>query len=161
RALYLAKANLKTYQLIKAAKKRHDELFDTLVERRRIPKEIVSRILKNRTAHPYIPSGFITEENVAAVVAMLEEVRREIGDQNVQLAKIADDATIDNLQNELALIDRLDYIGEREAELGTVAQQRPEQRLIARRGDDQNVAYAGEHQRRQRIIDHRLVVDRQ
>ena len=31
----------------------------------------------------------------------------------------------------------------------------------SRRGDDQDLADAGEHQRRQRIIDHRLVVDRQ
>ena len=31
---------------------------------------------------------------------------------------------------------------------------------VGRRGDDQNLADAGEHQHRQRIIDHRLVVDR-
>jgi hypothetical protein len=36
-----------------------------------------------------------------------------MGDQNVQLAEIADDATIDNLQNELALIDRLDDLIDR------------------------------------------------
>ena len=52
-------------------------------------------------------------------------------------------------------------ITERQAELRPVAQQRAKKRLIVRRGDDQNIADAGKHQRRQRIIDHRLVVDRQ
>ena len=33
--------------------------------------------------------------------------------------------------------------------------------LILRRRDDQDVADARQHQRRQRVVDHRLVVDRQ
>ena len=49
----------------------------------------------------------------------------------------------------------------RQPPLVPVAQQIAERRLVARRGDDQKFADAGRHQRRQRIINHRLVVDRQ
>ena len=42
-----------------------------------------------------------------------------------------------------------------------VAQQLLEARRVLRRGDDQDIAYPGQHQRGQRIVDHRLVVDRQ
>ena len=45
-------------------------------------------------------------------------------------------------------------------DLGAVAEQPPEPVLFVRRRDDENVADAGQHQRRQRIVDHRLVVDR-
>ena len=52
-------------------------------------------------------------------------------------------------------------IGEVQARIGAVAEQPLEQRLVLRRGDDKNVPDPGEHQSRQRIIDHRLVEDRQ
>src|SRR3989475_12967499 len=42
-----------------------------------------------------------------------------------------------------------------------VAQQLLEARRVLRRRDDQDVPDAGEHQRRQRVVDHGLVVDRQ
>ena len=42
-----------------------------------------------------------------------------------------------------------------------VAEQRLEPRQVARRGDDQDLADAGKHQHAERIVDHRLVVDRQ
>ena len=48
-----------------------------------------------------------------------------------------------------------------EAELAAVAEQRLEAVLLVRRGDHQDLADAGQHQRRQRVVDHRLVVDRQ
>ena len=56
---------------------------------------------------------------------------------------------------------RLHGIGEREAQLRAVAEQRAGRAADPRRRDDQDFANAGQHQRRQRIIDHRLVVDRQ
>src|SRR5436190_21599883 len=40
----------------------------------------------------------------------------------------------------------------------TRSQQRFESRKISGRGDDQHIAYPGEHQRRQRVVDHRFVV---
>ena len=55
---------------------------------------------------------------------------------------------------------RLLGVRERQAELGAVAQQAAEEREVLRGGDEENLADAGEHQHRQRIIDHRLVVDR-
>ena len=48
-----------------------------------------------------------------------------------------------------------------DAPLAAVAQQLLEARGVLRRGDDQDVADAGQHQRGQRVVDHRLVVDRQ
>jgi hypothetical protein len=42
-----------------------------------------------------------------------------------------------------------------------VAEQIPERLLIARRRDDQHVPYPGQHQGGERVVDHRLVVDRQ
>ena len=42
-----------------------------------------------------------------------------------------------------------------------IAEQVFKRRTVFRRGDDQNFAYPRQHQSRQRIIDHRLVIDRQ
>ena len=60
-----------------------------------------------------------------------------------------------------ALGPRLLGIGEAHAEARAVAQQAAELRQVLGRGDHQDVADAGQHQRRQRVVDHRLVVDRQ
>ena len=56
---------------------------------------------------------------------------------------------------------RLDGVGDRDPELAAVPQQPLEPADVVGRRDQQHVADAGEHQRRQRIVDHRLVVDRQ
>jgi hypothetical protein len=48
-----------------------------------------------------------------------------------------------------------------DAELPAVAQQLAKARQIERRRDDEDLADAGQHQHRQRVVDHRLVVDRQ
>ena len=56
---------------------------------------------------------------------------------------------------------RLHRIRERDPEAAAISEQRFEARRIQRRGDDQNVADTGKHQDRQRIVNHRLVVDRQ
>jgi hypothetical protein len=48
-----------------------------------------------------------------------------------------------------------------QAKIGAVAQQALEQRPILRGRDDEDLANAGEHQHRQRIVDHRLVEHRQ
>ena len=55
---------------------------------------------------------------------------------------------------------RLDGVTEGNAPLRARAEQPLEGGQIVGRGDDENLAHAGEHQRAQRIIDHRLVVDR-
>lgn len=55
---------------------------------------------------------------------------------------------------------RLLGIGEAQPPLAPVLQQPAEGGQILRRADDQNVADPGQHQHRERIVDHRLVVDR-
>lgn len=47
-----------------------------------------------------------------------------------------------------------------DAPLRAIAEQAPEVRIVLRRRDHEDVADAREHQGRQRIVDHRLVVDR-
>ena len=51
-------------------------------------------------------------------------------------------------------------VGEPEAPLGAVTEERLELRQIGGRRDHENVPDTGEHEHRHRIIDHRLVVDR-
>jgi predicted Zn-dependent peptidase len=50
-------------------------------------------------------------------------------------------------------------IAEVDAESGAIAKQRLEHRQVARRGNDQDVADPGQHQDRQRIENHRLVIN--
>ncbi len=49
---------------------------------------------------------------------------------------------------------------ERDTPLTAIAEQRPVGILIARRGDHQNVADLRQHQRGDRVVDHRFVVNR-
>ena len=56
---------------------------------------------------------------------------------------------------------RLLGVGEAHAEAGAVAQQALEVGQVGRRGDDQDVLDARQHEGGQRIVDHGLVVDRQ
>ena len=51
-------------------------------------------------------------------------------------------------------------VAERDPELGAVAQESLELLGVVRGGDDQDVADARQNQRGQRVVDHRLVVDR-
>lgn len=53
---------------------------------------------------------------------------------------------------------RLLGIAEAHTQLAAIAQQTAEARQVVGRGDDEDVADAGEHQRRDGIIDHRLVI---
>ena len=55
----------------------------------------------------------------------------------------------------------LGLVAQMQAELVPVAQKDLKARQILRRGDDQDLADPGAHQNRDRIVDHRLVVDRQ
>ena len=56
---------------------------------------------------------------------------------------------------------RLHLVLQVNSELASVTQQRLEPRCVVRRTDDQDFVYARQHQRTQRIINHRLVIDRQ
>lgn len=74
------KQNLKTYRLAQAAKKRRVELITTLIEREDIPEEIVARMLKNRTAYPQIPRRSLSEENIAKVKSIVEQLHKQMND---------------------------------------------------------------------------------
>jgi hypothetical protein len=56
---------------------------------------------------------------------------------------------------------RLDGIRDPDAEGRPVAEEPLEARHVVRRRDEQHVPDAGEHQARQRVVDHRFVVHRQ
>ena len=55
----------------------------------------------------------------------------------------------------------LDHIGDRHTPLRAIAQGALELVLVLRRGDHADLADAGQHQHRDRVVDHRLVIDRQ
>ncbi|MNL52879.1 hypothetical protein D3C87_1760880 [compost metagenome] len=52
-------------------------------------------------------------------------------------------------------------IGQLNAIQAPITQQLAEARQVFRRGDDEDLAHACKHEHRQRVEDHRLVVDRQ
>ena len=54
----------------------------------------------------------------------------------------------------------LDGVGQRHAPFAAIAQQRLESGGVMRRGDDQHIANARKHEGRQRIIDHRFIINR-
>ena len=56
---------------------------------------------------------------------------------------------------------RLHSVLQTHAPLAAVAQQLLKAGGILRRADDQHLAYAGQHEGAERVIDHRLVIDRQ
>ena len=100
------KQNLKIYHSAEKAKERFSNLMSTLMERRKLPAEVASRLL-NKTEHPYLPPRLLTEEMLAEMRALFGEIRQEMG-TDWELVDIADVATIANLLSELSVVDRLD-----------------------------------------------------
>jgi hypothetical protein len=54
---------------------------------------------------------------------------------------------------------RLGHVAERQAPLAPVTQQPLERRQVLGRGDDQDLPHPAQHEGRERVVDHRLVVD--
>ena len=75
-------------------------------------------------------------------------------------ATLADEAPADEEGLRQAFGARLDLVLDAETDLATVAEQPPERALVLRRRDDQDVTDPREHERRERVVDHGLVVDR-
>src|SRR5207247_4644221 len=75
-------------------------------------------------------------------------------------ANAADEAPTDDESLRQALGTWLDLVLDAEAEVAAVAEETLERALVLRAGDDQDVADPGEHERRERVVDHGLVVDR-
>jgi hypothetical protein len=103
------KQNLKTYRKAEAAKKWHDQLLTTEIRRRTPPPEIVTRLRRN-TADPERTPYLVSKTDVKA---LYKEVTKQMGEQNLELAFIADQVTTANLHTELELNDRLDCMIDR------------------------------------------------
>ena len=95
-------------------------------------------------------------ENIVEVVAIEDVVTQHEG-----RVVVADEVGADDEGLGKAVRAGLDGVLQVDAPLATVAEQLLEARGILRGGDDQDVANAGQQQRGQRVVDHRLVVDRQ
>jgi len=110
-------------------------------------------ITENRRAFAPLHGG---AELRIEILAVEDVVAQDQADIAVADKLLADDEGLGQ-----ALGPGLLGIGERDAEAAAIAEQFLEQRTVFGRGDDQHVVDACEHQHRQRIIDHRLVIDRQ
>ena len=73
---------------------------------------------------------------------------------------VADKFLADDKRLRQAIRTRLHGVFQRNTPLRTIAQQPLKTSLILRRGDDQNLANPRLHQRGQRVINHRFVVNR-
>jgi hypothetical protein len=94
-----------------------------------------------------------------------EHVGEAVAEENVVAerqrdAVVTDEVPAKNERMGEAVGAFLDGVGEPQAEITAVAEQAHEAGLVLGRGDDQDVLDARQHQRRQRVVDHRLVVDR-
>jgi hypothetical protein len=96
------KQNLKTYRKAEAAKKWHDELLASEIRRRTPPPEIVTRLRRN-TADPENAPYLDSKIDAAEVNAIYKEVTKLMGEQNLELAFIADHLTAAKLHTELEL----------------------------------------------------------
>ncbi len=81
--------------------------------------------------------------------------------ENQGAVAAADEVTADDEGLSQPVRTRLDGVLQVQAPLAAIAEQLLEARRVLRRRDDQHIAYPCQHQRGQRVIDHRLVVDRQ
>ena len=95
-------------------------------------------------------------ENLVEVVAVEDVVAQHEGG-----VVVADEVGADDEGLGEAVRAGLDGVLQVDAPLAAVAEQLLEARGVLRRGDDQDVADACQQQRGQRVVDHRLVVDRQ
>ena len=80
---------------------------------------------------------------------------------NTRQAESADELLADQERLGQSVGRRLFGVFEPNAVIRSVAQQTPESRKVGRRGDDENIAYSGQHQDGDGVVNHRLVVDRQ
>ena len=86
---------------------------------------------------------------------------KDVVAQNEAYGLVPDELLSDQKRLSEPVGRRLLGIGETDPVVGPVSEQPPERGQVPRRGDHQNVPDSGQHQNRQRIVDHRLVVDRQ
>ena len=110
----------------------------------------------------------VAEQDAAVELAhgLLEAAREALAVEDVvaehqRHVVVADEVRADDEGLGQPVRARLLGVGEREAELVAVAEQLAEVRQVGGGGDDQDLPDPGQHQHRDRVVDHRLVVDRQ
>ena len=101
-------------------------------------------------------AGRRTVEQVLQVVAV-----EDIVAQHQRARGAADKLAAEDERLRQAVRARLHAVTQVQAPAAAVTEQRLETRRVLRRADDEDVADAGEHQRAQRVVDHRLVIHRQ
>ena len=86
--------------------------------------------------------------------------KKQIVAQNQGHAIIANEIAANDKGLRQTLGPRLGGISQIDAKAGPIAHEAMELFLVLWSGDDKNISYSRQHQRRQRIIDHRLVINR-
>ena len=87
-------------------------------------------------------------------------IRKIIGTKNQRTVRVANELLADGEGLRQSVRRGLLGVADRDAILRSVAEQPLETRRVERRRDDQDVGDPRQHQRGQRVIDHRLVIDR-
>mmetsp|Transcript_23203 Transcript_23203/g.39790 ORF Transcript_23203/g.39790 Transcript_23203/m.39790 type:complete len:253 (+) Transcript_23203:2247-3005(+) len=113
--------------------------------------------------------GHVVAEDRAAVavlIRVLQQFRQAVPEENVVTQHHGRGRTAEEVFGQQVGLRQpvgggLCDVGERDAPLASVAQRPLELRLILRCGDHGDVAYARQHQHRDRVVDHRFVVDGQ
>ena len=123
------------------------ELDDTVALR------VGDMVAKDRGAAGAFAGALERAHEVVAVEKIVAEDER--GGLVFQEARVAGD--MEGLRETIGA--GLLGVGKFQAQVGAVTEELLEEREIGRRGDDEDLADAGEHEDRQRVIDHRLVVD--
>src|SRR3954447_14685800 len=97
---------------------------------------------------------------VAAQVLTEADAVEDVVAENERDRLIADEVRADDEGLGQALGPRLDGVGQLDPDVGAVAEQPLEPGLVLGRGDHEDLADPGIHEQGQRVVDHRLVVDR-
>ena len=101
----------------------------------------------------------LARRGAAQVVGEVRAVEDVVAERERHAIR-ADELAADDERLRQAVGARLRGVGDLQPDLAAVAEQAPEAVLLVRRRDHQHLPDAGQHQRRQRVVDHRLVVDR-
>lgn len=119
------------------------------------PRRIIDRIAEDHGAAHALDLAPGNAQDVAETGSVEDVVTQDEGNGVAPDEAGADD---EGLCQTVGML--LDGVGDRESDLRSIAQQLFKGGDVARGGDDENVPDTREHQRRKRVINHRLVVDR-
>jgi hypothetical protein len=98
--------NLDIYRLVPRAQRQFNLLVIAALRKRNLPPEIESLLL-NKGNEPDVPQRDLSEEERIEMERILEQVQKRMG-ADYDLVGITEFATIPNLVQELAIVDRLD-----------------------------------------------------